>query len=313
MDKKKLSEAVSATAKKLSACVNCPAKSKSDKRGKLAGQRAIHKILDDLIFVLFPGCHGYDPVEGSSLHESIREKLNSSADKLEKQITEAFRYQCEFEKCTNCGNCRKNAREAVLYLVQSLPEIREILEEDIVAAYEGDPAAKSTMEVIMSYPGVYAVIVHRIAHPLYQKKVPLIPRIMSEYAHSLTGIDIHPGARIGEGFFMDHGTGVVVGETCVIGKHVKLYQGVTLGALSFEKNEDGSVVKGIKRHPQVGDNVVIYSGATILGGDTVIGEHCEIGGNVWLTHSVPPYSKVYNSQPKPIIRQGGKGSREISR
>jgi serine O-acetyltransferase len=177
------------------------------------------------------------------------------------------------------------------------------LQSDITAAYEGDPAARSTMEVVMSYPGVYAIIVHRIAHLLYEKGVPLIPRVMSEHAHSTTGIDIHPGAQIGPGFFIDHGTGVVIGETCVIGSNVKLYQGVTLGALSFEKDEHGRLVKGIKRHPNVGNNVVIYAGATILGGETTIGDHAVIGGNVWLTHSVPPHARVYNRQPQPLIRE----------
>jgi serine O-acetyltransferase len=186
--------------------------------------------------------------------------------------------------------------------VKALPAILSILRKDFVAAYEGDPAAKSTLEVVMSYPGVYAVIVHRIAHCLYKSKVPLIPRVMSEHAHSKTGIDIHPGAAIGEGFFIDHGTGVVIGETCVIGKNVKIYQGVTLGAISFEKDAEGHLIKGIQRHPYVEDNVVIYAGATILGGATKIGANSEIGGNVWLTHSVPPGSKVYNQQPKPLIR-----------
>jgi serine O-acetyltransferase len=170
-----------------------------------------------------------------------------------------------------------------------------------VAAYEGDPAARSIMEVVMSYPGLQAIMVQRIAHILYQEQVPLIPRIMTEHAHSQTGIDIHPGAQIGPGFFIDHGTGVVIGETSTIGKHVKLYQGVTLGALSFPKDKDGNPIKGIKRHPNVEDNVTIYAGATILGGETTIGTGSEIGGNVWLTHSVPPHSKVYNQQPKPLI------------
>jgi serine O-acetyltransferase len=157
------------------------------------------------------------------------------------------------------------------------------------------------MEVVISYPGLQAVTVHRIAHVLYTAGVPLIPRIMSEHAHSQTGIDIHPGATIGSGFFIDHGSGVVIGETTVIGKNVKLYQGVTLGALSFPKDKDGNPIKGIKRHPQVEDNVTIYAGATILGGETIIGAGSEIGGNVWLTHSVPPNSRVYNQQPKPLI------------
>jgi serine O-acetyltransferase len=176
---------------------------------------------------------------------------------------------------------------------------------DIQAAYDGDPAARSMMEVVMSYPGLFAIVVHRVAHVLYRANIPLIPRIMSEYAHSRTGIDIHPGAKIGPGFFIDHGTGVVIGETCEIGKNVKLYQGVTLGALSFEKDADGRLVKGTKRHPNVEDNVVIYAGATILGGKTTIGANSVIGGNVWLTRSVPPETKVYNQQPKPLIRQGG--------
>jgi len=163
------------------------------------------------------------------------------------------------------------------------------------------------MEVVMSYPGLLAIMTHRIAHELYKAGVPLIPRILSEHAHSQTGIDIHPGAKIGPGFFIDHGTGVVIGETCVIGKRVKLYQGVTLGALSFPKDEHGHLIKGNKRHPNVEDNVTIYAGATILGGDTIIGAGSEIGGNVWLTHSIPPESRVYNQQPKPLIRTRGAG------
>jgi serine O-acetyltransferase len=160
------------------------------------------------------------------------------------------------------------------------------------------------MEVVMAYPGMYAVTVHRLAHELYRLKVPIIPRVMSELAHSKTGIDIHPGATIGERFFIDHGTGVVIGETTVIGNNVKIYQGVTLGALSFPKDADtGMLMKGHKRHPNVEDNVVIYAGATILGGDTVIGHDSEIGGNVWLMESIPPYSRVYNKPPAPEIRE----------
>ena len=157
------------------------------------------------------------------------------------------------------------------------------------------------MEVVISYPGFLAIAVHRLAHVLYRRKVPLVPRVMSEYAHSRTGIDIHPGATIGPGFFIDHGTGVVIGETCVIGRRVKLYQGVTLGARSFAKDADGKLVKGIKRHPDVEDNVIIYAGATILGGNTVIGRNAVIGASVWLTHSVPPDSKVYNREPEPHV------------
>ena len=194
--------------------------------------------------------------------------------------------------------------EVVGSFIARLPEVRRMLETDIQAAYEGDPAATSRMEVVMAYPGMYAVTVHRLAHELYRLKVPIIPRIMSELAHSRTGIDIHPGASIGEGFFIDHGTGVVIGETTVIGNNVKIYQGVTLGALSFPKDEStGMLMKGHKRHPDVEDNVVIYAGATILGGDTVIGHDSEIGGNVWLMESIPPHSRVYNKPPVPEIRE----------
>ena len=197
----------------------------------------------------------------------------------------------------------RNPEQIATAFLNALPEVRRLVETDVTAAYEGDPAATSRMEVVMSYPGLYAVTIHRLAHELYKLKVPIIPRIMSELAHSKTGIDIHPGATIGERFFIDHGTGVVIGETCIIGKNVKLYQGVTLGALSFDKDpETGALVKGIKRHPNVEDNVVIYAGATILGGDTTIGHDSVIGGNVWLKDSVPPYSTVYNQEPAPCIR-----------
>ena len=198
----------------------------------------------------------------------------------------------------------QDARAIVSVFVKRLPAVKRLVETDVQAAYEGDPAATSPMEVVMAYPGLYAVAIHRLAHELYKLKVPIIPRIMSELAHSKTGIDIHPGATIGEHFFIDHGTGVVVGETTVIGKNVKLYQGVTLGAKSFQKDpETGALVKGIKRHPNVEDNVVIYAGATILGGDTTIGHDSEIGGSVWLIESVPPNSRVYNKPPAPEIRE----------
>ena len=197
----------------------------------------------------------------------------------------------------------KDAKAIVAAFVARLPEVKRLVGTDVQAAYEGDPAATSPMEVVMAYPGLYAVTIHRLAHELYKLKVPIIPRIMSEIAHSKTGIDIHPGATIGESFFIDHGTGVVVGETTVIGRNVKLYQGVTLGAKSFQKDpETGALVKGIKRHPNVEDNVVIYAGATILGGDTTIGHDSEIGGSVWLISSVPPNSRVYNKPPAPEIK-----------
>ncbi|MBP0968965.1 MAG: serine acetyltransferase [Oscillospiraceae bacterium] len=191
-----------------------------------------------------------------------------------------------------------DAEECSDWLLSRLPSIKEVLLSDVEAAYEGDPAAKSTDEVILTYPAFTAISVYRLAHELYSRQIPLIPRIMTEYAHRVTGIDIHPGAKIGRRFFIDHGTGVVIGETTTIGEHVKLYQHVTLGARSFEVAEDGSLVKGIKRHPDLGDNVVVYAGATILGGDTRIGNNCVIGGNVWLTHSVQDGETVIASHSR---------------
>jgi len=285
----------------LSKCWQCPIGANTEKGLNLAGQQAVHKVLNDLISVLFPGCHGHEPIREKDLKKFMTKKLRTAAAKLRGQIERAFQYECRKEHCTDCDKCGDKADGALTHFFESIPNTQKLLQQDIVAAYEGDPAAKSTMEVVLSYPGVYAIIVHRLAHLLYEKDVPLIPRIMSEYAHSTTGIDIHPGAKIGPGFFIDHGTGVVIGETSVIGQNVKLYQGVTLGALSFEKDANGRLVKGTKRHPEVEDNVVIYAGATILGGKTVIGRNSQIGGNVWLTHSVPPDSKVYNQQPKPLI------------
>ena len=186
------------------------------------------------------------------------------------------------------------AEEYTAKLFAKLPEIRRVLKTDVIAAYRGDPAAKNQDEVILAYPAFTAVSAYRVGHELYAMGVPLIPRVITEYAHRLTGIDIHPGARIGEYFFIDHGTGVVIGETATIGDRVKLYQHVTIGAKSFDVAPDGSLVKGIKRHPDIGNDVVIYAGATILGGDTYIGDKCVIGGNVWLTHSVEAGSVVVN-------------------
>ena len=288
-------------AESLCSCESCSSASNATRGFHLAGRQAIYQALDDLIAILFPGCHGREPMPPKQLCDFISTKLLSVSTNLYEQIDHAFRYQCLFEKCNDCGDCPEKAAAAVKELMNALEGLKKTLQLDIVAAYEGDPAARSIMEVVMSYPGLQAIMVQRIAHILYQAQVPLIPRIMTEHAHSQTGIDIHPGAQIGPGFFIDHGTGVVIGETSTLGKNVKLYQGVTLGALSFPKDKDGHPIKGIKRHPHVEDDVTIYAGATILGGETTIGAGSEIGGNVWLTHSVPPHSKVYNQQPKPLI------------
>ncbi|MBQ3015949.1 MAG: serine acetyltransferase [Clostridia bacterium] len=178
-------------------------------------------------------------------------------------------------------------------IIRSLPVIKEMLKKDIIALYEGDPAAVCPEEIMLSYPGFYAISIYRIAHEFYIRKIPLLARLMTEYAHEKTGIDIHAGAKIGEYFFIDHGTGIVIGETTTIGNRVKIYQGVTLGAKSFELDEYGNPVKGIKRHPDIGNNVIIYANATILGGKTIIGDGAVIGGNVWLTHSVEPGAVIY--------------------
>ena len=195
-----------------------------------------------------------------------------------------------------------DAKKTVAEFLARMPEIRRLVASDIDAAFDGDPAAKSRMEIAMSYPGVYAVSVQRLAHALHELGVPVVPRVMTELAHSKTGIDIHPGAKIGERFFIDHGTGVVIGETATIGRNVRIYQGVTLGGLTFEKEADGSLVKGLKRHPDIEDDVVIYANATILGGATRIGRGSEIGANVWLRRSVPPYSRVYCKEPDLVIK-----------
>ncbi len=296
-----MSEIVPDAVKALSDCRQCPVMGTMHKGLSLAGQRSVHRELETLISVLFPGCHGHKPASKDGLGAGLTADLEKSVPALKDQVRSAWQYQCTVTPCEDCGRCDEKAIESVSHLVRNLPVVKAVLQEDITAAYEGDPAAQSPMEVVISYPGVYAVMVHRLAHLLYERGVPMIPRIMSEYAHSRTGIDIHPGAKIGPGFFIDHGTGVVIGETCVIGRRVKLYQGVTLGALSFRKDDQGRLVKGVKRHPNVEDGVVVYGGATILG-DVTIGAGSEIGGNVWLTHSVPPRSRVYNQQPRPLVR-----------
>jgi serine O-acetyltransferase len=207
------------------------------------------------------------------------------------EIEKSIQYDCRVRKdCQRHEDCRGEAEEIVRALLEGIPEIRRRVSRDVMAAFRGDPAARSQEEVILSYPGVLAILVHRIAHELWIRSVAMIPRMMSEHIHGVTGIDIHPGALIGDSFFIDHGTGVVIGETTVIGNNVKLYQGVTLGALSVQKE-----LANKKRHPTIEDEVTIYAGATILGGRTVVGRGSIIGGNVWLTDSVPPNSRIYHN------------------
>ncbi len=266
------------------------------------GKETVYKIINELRGALFPGVFDEQPIDKSRINILIGNLLREAAIDLSSVLEKAFEFYCGKDNCEEC-NCRDQANQITIDLLDSLPGIRDILQQDIKSAYNGDPAAKSEEEILLSYPSIEALSIHRLAHFLYKNNVPVIPRIMSEYAHQKTGIDIHPGAVIGCSFFIDHGTGVVIGETCKIGDNVKLYQGVTLGAKSFPLDEEGHPIKNIKRHPDIEDNVVIYSGATILGGDTVIGHDSVIGGNVWLTHSVPPFTNVYNMQPSPIVKQ----------
>lgn len=296
-----IDEMASETVTRLETCNRCELRRKG-RHGEynLPWRKSVHDVQDVLLGVLFPGCHGHGPAAEETAKAALGTQLASAVRAMRRHIETAFEYQCQSADCEDCDDCARKADDAARCLLESLPGIQELLQEDIEAAYDGDPAAKSTMEVVMSYPAIPAISTYRIAHVLYEEEVPLIPRIMTELAHSRTGIDIHPGAKIGRRFFIDHGTGVVIGETSVIGNDVKIYQGVTLGALSFPLDKSGKAIKGIKRHPNVGDNVTIYAEATILGNVT-IGAGTTIGGNVWLTHSVPPNSKVLNVQAEPQV------------
>lgn len=250
----------------------------------------LHEIMERLRAAIFPGFFGASTVRRESLRYHLSANLDSVYHLLTEQIRRGGCFACVDNK-PQCPLCLGGAAQAALRFMQRLPEIRRLLASDARAAYEGDPAATSPGETIFCYPSLQAMMHHRIAHELYTLAVPVIPRIISEMAHSRTGIDMHPGATIGEDFFIDHGTGVVIGETSIIGRGCRLYQGVTLGALSFPKETDGTLSKGIARHPILEDHVTVYAGATILGRIT-IGSKAIIGGNVWVTHDVPPGTRV---------------------
>jgi serine O-acetyltransferase len=257
-------------------------------------------IINKLKEILFPGYFTREKIDPVNLKYYIGQAVSILFDMLSVQIAHSIRHDC-FRYDLPCTECDEQGQKLALVLLESIPSIRKTLATDVRAVYEGDPAAKSYDEIIFSYPGIFAMTVFRVAHKLFELQVPLLPRIMTEYAHSLTGIDIHPGADIGESFVIDHGTGVVIGETTTIGKNVRIYQGVTLGALSLPKDA-GERLRGKKRHPTLEDDVIVYSGATILGGDTVIGARSLIGGNVWVTKSVPPDTKVIMETPKLVYR-----------
>ncbi len=260
-------------------------------------------IVQDVKELLFPGYRRRQNLHLGNVTYFVGDLIDSLHDRLTQQIARAIRYGsdeihsdcCESEKLRDFE--AEGQRQTVRFL-EALPEIRRLLATDVQAAYNGDPAASGLDEIIFCYPGLEAITSYRIAHQLFRQGVPLIPRIISEDAHKLTGIDIHPGAKIGPSFFIDHGTGVVIGATCEIGSRVKIYQGVTLGALSFAKDEDGNLVRGSKRHPTIDDDVVIYANATVLGGDTTVGANCVVGASVSLTRSIPPYTVVTIEKPQ---------------
>lgn len=269
----------------------------------LPGRKEVAEILTALGELLFPGFDDA-PRYRETLDCESAKLLTGLHAALFDQISRAFRFVCNHtEDCKDCDVAERSAA-AARELLFTIPDIRESLKLDVAAAYAGDPAARSPDEVILSYPCIKAISIQRLAHVLYHHQVPFIPRMMTEYAHSLTGIDIHPGAHLGRGVFIDHGTGVVIGETARIGNNVRIYQGVTLGALSFPKDACGMLIKGQRRHPTVEDNVTIYAGATVLG-DIVIGAGSVIGGNVWLTESLPPGTKITARPPEHQVKFAG--------
>jgi serine O-acetyltransferase len=268
----------------------------------LPNREAVCDVLADLMDILYPGYVRRQNLHMGNVEYHVGDLIDGLHDKLTQQIARALRHEYDADAESGPMDFEGLAQQKTIELLSRIPQIRNILELDVASAYLGDPAAKSHHEIIFCYPGLEAVTIYRLAHELVLLGVPLIPRMMTEYAHSKTGIDIHPGARIGAGFFIDHGTGVVIGETCDIGKNVKLYQGVTLGALSFPRDSAGNIIRGMKRHPTLEDEVVVYANATILGGDTVVGHHAVIGSNVWLTQGVDPYTVVLLEKPQLRIK-----------
>ncbi len=261
---------------------------------------SVRSMIEKFREILFPGYFSSEKIDGANMVYNLGQTISQLYDILSEQIIHVLRHDC-LRYGQTCSECESSGNEVALQVIKGIPNLRLSLAEDVKGAYDGDPAAKSHDEVIFSYPGLYAISVYRIAHILFNLKVPQLPRIMTEYAHSMTGIDIHPGAKIGKKFVIDHGTGVVVGETSVIGKNVRIYQNVTIGALSLPPNA-GEKLRGSKRHPTIEDDVIIYSGATILGGKTVIGARSVVGGNVWLTTSIPADTKVFMESPRLIYK-----------
>ena len=277
----------------------------SDERARRISQRylpsreAIVEILEAVLDLMYPGYFGRQDLNNENLGAHIEQSVAVLAPKIEEEMEHCLCYGRERESSrSDVGDCAPRAHELTQVFLRRLPEIRRLLLRDVQAAFDGDPAASSLDEVVLAYPGLLAVSVYRIAHALYDLGVPMMARIMTEWAHSKTGCDIHPGAKIGAAFFIDHATGVVIGETTEIGEGVKLYQGVTLGALSFPRDAAGQIIRGKKRHPTVESGSTLYANATVLGGQTVVGADSVIGGSVFLTRSVPPRSRVSLKEPE---------------
>jgi len=257
----------------------------------IPSQDTLLKIVELYLTIMMPGYFGNQNVDKANVQYYLGDAINRFYSLLRGQIRNCFTHECR-EPRFDCHDCGARASEQTLTFLEKIPRLRMILAEDIDAAYAGDPAAKGLEEIIFSYPGVRVVTIYRFAHELHAQGIPIIPRMLTEFAHAQTGCDIHPAAAIGHPFFIDHCTGVVIGETTVIGRNVRLYQGVTLGGAHFATDDEGRLIRDTKRHPTIGDDCVIYANATILGGETTIGDGSIIGGNVWLTRSVPPYTKV---------------------
>lgn len=262
----------------------------------IPSKESVVDILEDLEDLFFPGYFRHQEIDTYSLSYHIGNVTHAVYEKMAVQISRSIRHECR-RLNSPCSQCLERGQIEALAFLKKVPALREFLAGDVQAAYDGDPAAKSLNEIIFSYPGLLAITIYRIAHEIHIQGVPLLPRIMTEVAHGSTGIDIHPGAKIGRNFFIDHGTGVVIGETTEIGDRAKIYQGVTLGALSFPKDDQGNLIRGKKRHPTIEDDVTLYSNATVLG-PTVIGARSVIGGNVWITQDVPPDTVVTIEQPR---------------
>ena len=272
----------------------------------LPNYEEIIACLEDLKDILYPGFRRREGLHIGNVTYHVGDLIDGLHDKLTRQIARALQHEDRVTNnvatCEDAVDYEAKGQAMAIEFLERIPRLREVLATDVQSAFDGDPACKSADEVVFCYPGLDAITVFRIAHELYDLGVPFIPRMMTEWAHRQTGIDIHPGATIGPHFFIDHGTGVVIGQTCEIGAHVKLYQGVTLGALSFATDTDGNLVRGHKRHPTLEDRVVIYANATVLGGKTIVGHDSVIGSSVWLTHSVEPHTTVIMEKPKLRIR-----------